>query len=101
MVTFFVRDFPDPAHQHEVPGNILPLAFWCVSCGIGIRESPPHDFESLMSRASVVIPGAQRRENCFYQSMTQVATWFERKFEFAFPVELYPNLIVRLRGTPA
>ena len=32
---------------------------------------------------------------------TQVPTWFERKFEFAFPVELYPNLIVRLRGTPA
>ena len=32
--------------------------------------------------------------------MTQVAKWFERKFEFTFPVELYPNLIVRLRGTP-
>lgn len=32
---------------------------------------------------------------------TQVATWFDRKFEFAFPVELFPNLIVRLRGTPA
>lgn len=33
--------------------------------------------------------------------MTQVAKWYERKFEFAFPVELYPNLIMRLRGTPA
>jgi uncharacterized damage-inducible protein DinB len=32
--------------------------------------------------------------------MTQVASWFERKFEFTFPVELYPNLIVRLWGTP-
>ncbi|MGH9504033.1 MAG: DinB family protein [Terriglobales bacterium] len=32
--------------------------------------------------------------------MTQVANWFERKFEFTFPVELYPNLIVRLWGTP-
>lgn len=32
---------------------------------------------------------------------TQVATWYERKFEFAFPVALFPNLIVRLRGTPA
>ena len=32
---------------------------------------------------------------------TQIATWYERKFEFAFPVELFPNLIVRLRGTPA
>jgi uncharacterized damage-inducible protein DinB len=33
--------------------------------------------------------------------MTQVAKWFERKFEFAFPAELYPNLCVRLQGTPA
>jgi uncharacterized damage-inducible protein DinB len=32
--------------------------------------------------------------------MSQVANWFERKFEFNFPVELYPNLAVRLRGTP-
>ncbi len=35
------------------------------------------------------------------KTATQVPSWFERKFEFAFPVELYPNLIVRLRGTPA
>jgi uncharacterized damage-inducible protein DinB len=35
------------------------------------------------------------------KTATQVPTWFERKFEFAFPVELYPNLVVRLRGTPA
>jgi uncharacterized damage-inducible protein DinB len=34
-------------------------------------------------------------------SMTQVPVWFERKFEFAFPVELLPNLSARLRGTPA
>lgn len=27
--------------------------------------------------------------------------WFERKFEFSFPVELHPNLRARLRGTPA
>ncbi|HXZ31315.1 MAG TPA: DinB family protein [Terriglobales bacterium] len=33
--------------------------------------------------------------------MSQVARWYERKFEFVFPVDLYPNLIVRLRGTPA
>lgn len=32
--------------------------------------------------------------------MSQVPLWFERKFAFAFPVEIYPNLIVRLRGTP-
>ena len=33
--------------------------------------------------------------------MSQVARWFERRFEFTFPVEQYPNLCVRLRGTPA
>jgi uncharacterized damage-inducible protein DinB len=33
--------------------------------------------------------------------MTQVPAWFERKFEFTFPVEQYPNLVIRLRGTPA
>jgi hypothetical protein len=33
--------------------------------------------------------------------MTQVASWFDRKFDFSFPVELYPDLCVRLRGTPA
>ncbi|MFZ3343298.1 MAG: DinB family protein [Terriglobales bacterium] len=33
--------------------------------------------------------------------MAQVAKWYERKFEFSFPVELFPDLCVRLRGTPA
>jgi len=33
--------------------------------------------------------------------MSQVLIWFDRKFEFAFPVELHPNLCARLRGTPA
>jgi len=33
--------------------------------------------------------------------MSQVPVWFERKFEFTFPVEQYPNLCARLRGTPA
>ena len=32
--------------------------------------------------------------------MSPVAAWFERKFEFTFPVETYPNLATRLRGTP-
>jgi hypothetical protein len=26
--------------------------------------------------------------------------WFERKFDFTFPVEQHPNLCARLRGTP-
>ena len=30
-----------------------------------------------------------------------VSVWFERRFEFTFPLEQYPNLCVRLRGTPA
>ena len=33
--------------------------------------------------------------------MSQIPIWFERKFEFSFPVELRPNLCARLRGTPA
>lgn len=33
--------------------------------------------------------------------MSSVPVWFERKFEFTFPVEQFPNLCVRLRGTPA
>ena len=32
--------------------------------------------------------------------MSQVPIWFEREFEFSFPVELLPNLRARLRGTP-
>ena len=33
--------------------------------------------------------------------MSLAPIWFERKFDFSFPVELYPNLLARLRGTPA
>jgi hypothetical protein len=33
--------------------------------------------------------------------MSKVPIWFERKFEFSIPVELFPNLCARLRGTPA
>jgi uncharacterized damage-inducible protein DinB len=33
--------------------------------------------------------------------MHQTPVWFERKFEFSFPAELYPNLCARLRGTAA
>ena len=32
--------------------------------------------------------------------MNNVPVWFERKFEFSLPVELLPNLLTRLRGTP-
>ena len=33
--------------------------------------------------------------------MSSVPHWFDRQFEFTFPVEQHPNLCVRLRGTPA
>jgi uncharacterized damage-inducible protein DinB len=33
--------------------------------------------------------------------MSALKHWFERKFEFPFPLELLPNLCARLRGTPA
>jgi uncharacterized damage-inducible protein DinB len=33
--------------------------------------------------------------------MSAVPRWFDRKFEFTFPVEQFPSLCVRLRGTPA
>jgi uncharacterized damage-inducible protein DinB len=33
--------------------------------------------------------------------MSEVPVWFDRRFEFSFPVELHPNLCARLRGTPA
>jgi len=33
--------------------------------------------------------------------MSGVSLWYERQFEFAFPADLYPNLCIRLRGTPA
>lgn len=32
--------------------------------------------------------------------MGQNPVWFERKFDFTFPVEQYPGLCVRLSGTP-
>src|SRR5579864_8855385 len=34
-------------------------------------------------------------------AVSQIPTWFERKFEFNFPIEHYLVLSVRLRGTPA
>ncbi len=32
--------------------------------------------------------------------MSQIPLWFERKFDFTFPLGQYPNLCIRLRGTP-
>src|SRR5258706_8489668 len=37
----------------------------------------------------------------FPPTMNSPPIWFERKFDFTFPVEQHPNLCARLRGTPA
>lgn len=33
--------------------------------------------------------------------MSELLKWGDRKFQFAIPVEVYPEMIERLRGTPA
>ena len=33
--------------------------------------------------------------------MSAIPRWFDRQFEFTFPVEQFPSLATRLRGTPA
>ena len=33
--------------------------------------------------------------------MLRPMNWFDRKFSFDFPLEVYPNIVERLRGTPA
>lgn len=35
------------------------------------------------------------------QNMSQHLKWTDRSFQFTFPVEIYPEMIERLRGTPA
>ncbi len=33
-------------------------------------------------------------------AMSEIFRWVERRFVFDLPVELYPNILIRLRGTP-
>ena len=65
-------------------------------------------FKACSSRWQEFLNRARRRRILYSvgldvpaESMSQVPIWFERKFEFSFPVELYPNLLARLRGTAA
>jgi uncharacterized damage-inducible protein DinB len=51
--------------------------------------------------ADAFTPVSDQRESMTPESTTNVPAWFERKFDFTFPVEQYPNLCIRLRGTPA
>ena len=57
----------------------------------GVFEQPTLE---LLPRLFMSVDARQTLES-------RVPGWFERKFEFTFPVEQYPNLCVRLRGTPA
>src|SRR6202167_1012161 len=59
---------------------------------VGIRES---------YGAATHLPPVGSHPSGRRKSMSQVPVWFERRFEFSFPVELHPNLLARLRGTPA
>lgn len=64
-------------------------------------------FEGIDARAAGKVRAADsnlRRSRLLRHlvvQMNQPLVWFERKFEFTFPVELHPNLCTRLRGTPA
>ncbi|HEV8539508.1 MAG TPA: DinB family protein, partial [Bacteroidota bacterium] len=33
--------------------------------------------------------------------MVSIPKWFERKFDFGFPVKMFPCILERLRGTPS
>jgi uncharacterized damage-inducible protein DinB len=58
-----------------------------------------------VERPRIIIPvdvlAAQVKAPSTTKIMNNLSAWFERKFEFSFPVELHPNLLARLRGTPA
>ncbi len=49
----------------------------------------------MLTKTATLMDGCASKK-----TMSQIQLWFERKFEFAFPVEQYPNVCVRLRGTP-
>jgi uncharacterized damage-inducible protein DinB len=66
----------------------------CVPSGLRWRE-----FVSRPALSSIISCAAQPSKSAEF--MSQVPIWFERKFEFSFPLELHPNLCARLRGTPA
>ena len=42
-----------------------------------------------------------REQNLLRPLSSRVPPWFERKFDFTFPMEQYPKVCVRLWGTPA
>ncbi len=48
-----------------------------------------------------VHPETNRFVPIYNSFMANDIQWFERKFEFGFSPDLYPNLCIRLRGTPA
>ena len=45
--------------------------------------------------------GKKDRQECLSYGMSKLLKWTDRIFQFTFPVEVYPEMIERLRGTPA
>ena len=82
------------ASQASQVASILPartdlqLSVFC--CDVVIRAAGV--FEAEPKSLFVPIPEID---------MNSSPPWFERRFDFSFPVELLPNLCARLRGTPA
>src|SRR6267378_1432531 len=78
---------------------LAPQGLRSVEAGSGGTELGGYDRASLPR--SPAMSADIRKPTRRSEAMSQVPTWFERKFEFWFPVELHPNLCARLRGTPA
>jgi uncharacterized damage-inducible protein DinB len=65
-----------------------------------IVEQAPPELSKFLISPHPLVPSAHlnRRYRGVRMARRQ---WFERKFDFSFPVELYPEIMERLRGTPA
>jgi hypothetical protein len=49
-----------------------------------------------------LLPHKRRcRISVLFNNMSEKLKWGQRTFQFTFPVEVYPEIIERLRGTPA
>src|SRR5215471_21479163 len=79
--------------ESRVIGNLLNLLFRIA------RQ--PKIRHNHVTQAALSLPMCQNEAATVRTFMTKTQAWFERKFEFTFPVQQFPNLCVRLRGTPA
>ena len=60
---------------------------------------------SCCCRVLLILPAAGSPADCrcilLLIHMSRLLKWTDRTFQFTFPVEVYPEMIERLRGTPA